>query len=179
MGSNSKIIMKRIILCILLSLFLMWYTRATAQDNLPFTINAAGGYGKVSGQMYDFNFGEMVLVNTFTAGPYLFSQGFLQPYFININFADDIIVDNNVITPNGDGKNDLFIIQGLGRYPGNKLSIYDRAGRKVYSATDYKNDWNAIVNGKPLSEDAYYYVLDLGQGWGLIRGSISVILDQK
>lgn len=151
-----------------------------AQDNLPFAINTAGGYGSASGQLHDFNFGEMVLVNTFTAGPYLFSQGFLQPFFLTTtSTATDILQENNIITPNGDGKNDVFSIKGLDKYPGSKLSIYDRAGRKVYSATDYKNNWNAIVDGKPLNEDTYYFVLDLGGNWALIKGFISVILDQK
>ncbi len=152
---------------------------AKAQDNLPYTINSAGGYGMVNGQIYDFNFGEMVLVNTFTANQYLLSQGFLQPYLINTSSVTDVFVENNVITPNGDGKNDLFRVVGLSNYPGSKISIYDRAGRKIFTTTDYKSDWNAMLDGKPLNEDTYYYVIDLGKGWGLVRGFISVILDNK
>jgi gliding motility-associated-like protein len=130
--------------------------------------------------MFDFNLGEMVLTETFSGIPnYFFSQGFLQPYFVSNASAPDVFVDNNVITPNGDGKNDYFIITGLDKHPGNKFSIYDRAGRKVYSTTNYKNNWNGTFDGKPLNEDAYYYVIDLGKNWGLIRGSISIILDNK
>ncbi|WP_412468553.1 gliding motility-associated C-terminal domain-containing protein [Pedobacter sp. KLB.chiD] len=171
--------MKRIIVCVVLGIALLWYTRASAQDNLPFTLNSAGGYGSSGGQLFDFNFGEMVLVNTFSTGPYLLSQGFLQPYLLNTSSVTDVTVVNNVITPNGDGKNDVLLIQGLERYPGSKLSIYDRAGRKIYSATDYQNNWNAMIDGKPLNEDTYYYVINLGKGWGLLRGFISVILDNK
>jgi gliding motility-associated-like protein len=162
-------------------ILLMGSLKLKAQDNLPYTINASGGYGIVNGQMFDYNLGELVLTETFSGIPgYLFSQGFLQPYFLTSgNTAPDVIVDNNVITPNGDGKNDYFTIIGLDKHPGNKVSIYDRAGRKVYSTTDYKNNWNAMLDGKPLNEDAYYYVIDLGKSFGLIRGSISIILDNK
>lgn len=165
----------------MLALALLWITRAQAQDSLPFTINAAGGHSEVSGQLYDFNFGEMTVVNTFSTGSYLLTQGFLQPYLITINFntATDVFVENNMMTPNGDGKNDAFVIQGIDKYPGNKLSIFDRAGRKLYSATNYQNNWNAHFDGKPLSEDTYYYILELGQNKALIRGFISIISDKR
>lgn len=164
----------------MLGLLATSYTqRVVAQDNLPFALNAAGSYGLVDGQMHDFNLGEMVLVNTFSTGPNLLSQGFLQPFFLNASVVTDVWVENNVITPNGDGKNDLFKVSGLSNYPGSKISIYDRAGRKIYGTTDYKNDWNAMLDGKPLNEDTYYYIIDLGKGWGLIRGFISVVLDNK
>lgn len=64
----------------------------------------------------------------------------------------------NVITPNGDGKNDVFRIQGIERYPKNTLAIFNRWGNEVYrSATAYKNNWN----GNGLSEGTYYYVLKI------------------
>jgi gliding motility-associated-like protein len=161
-------------------LSLIWCSRSFAQDNLLFTINSAGGYSNSSGQLYDFNVGEMVLINTFTVGAYHISQGFLQPHFLNDNIGiPDDLIRNNVITPNGDGKNDLFVLQGLDGYPGNKLKIYDRSGRIIYSVTNYKNDWNGMVNGKLLNEDTYYFVLDLGKNWPLIRGFISIIHDLK
>lgn len=172
--------MRKITLFTLLCLSLIWHSRSFAQDNLQFTINSAGSYSNISGQLYDFSIGEMVLINTFIVGSYQLSQGFLQPQFLNnIAIPTDILIRNNVITPNGDGKNDLFILQGLDGYPDNKLKIYDRAGRIIYSVTNYKNDWNAMVNGKLLNEDSYYYVLELAKNLALIRGFISVIHDHK
>ncbi len=172
--------MRKIILFTLLCLPLIWCSGSFAQDNLQFTINSAGGYSNSSGQLYDFNIGEMVLINTFTVSSYHVSQGFLQPHLLNDNAGKpDVLVRNNVITPNGDGKNDLFVLQGLDSYPGNKLKIYDRAGRIVYSVTNYKNDWNGMINGRLLNEDTYYFVLELGNNWALVRGFISIIHDPK
>jgi gliding motility-associated-like protein len=87
------------------------------------------------------------------------------------------LLPNNVITPNGDGKNDTWIIRNIEQYPGNKVSVYDRAGRLVYSKTGYANNWDGTWNGKQLNEDAYIYVIDMGNGLGIIRGTISIISD--
>ncbi|MEZ5173780.1 MAG: gliding motility-associated C-terminal domain-containing protein [Bacteroidia bacterium] len=49
----------------------------------------------------------------------------------------------NAISPNGDGKNDFLKIPFLSGYPENQVYIYNRWGRKVYEATNYKDDWGA------------------------------------
>ncbi|MFO8053947.1 MAG: gliding motility-associated C-terminal domain-containing protein, partial [Bacteroidales bacterium] len=61
----------------------------------------------------------------------------------------------NVITPNGDGINDYFVIEGLSNYPGSKLVILDRNGNEVYSSENYQNDFN----GENLPKGAYLYIL--------------------
>src|SRR5690606_7195941 len=38
----------------------------------------------------------------------------------------------NVFTPNGDGKNERFVIGGLEKYPGSKLQVFNRWGGQVY-----------------------------------------------
>ena len=64
----------------------------------------------------------------------------------------------NVITPNGDGKNDVFKIEGIELYKENTLAIFNRWGNEVYrSAGGYDNSWN----GEGLNEGTYYYVLKL------------------
>lgn len=61
----------------------------------------------------------------------------------------------NVITPNGDGINDSFIIQGLENYPGSKLIIMNRSGQKLFESNNYQNDFQA----NNLPEGSYYYIL--------------------
>lgn len=61
----------------------------------------------------------------------------------------------DIITPNGDGSNDLLIIENLEQYPNSILQIFDRWGRKVYESIDYQNDWN----GGTLAVGTYFYVL--------------------
>jgi PKD repeat protein len=49
----------------------------------------------------------------------------------------------NVITPNGDDKNELFVLPNAGW----KLEVYDRWGKHVYSNAAYQNDWGNDVEG--------------------------------
>ena len=59
----------------------------------------------------------------------------------------------NVITPNGDGLNDVLELRPL--EPGTHLQLFNRWGRLVYSTTDYHNDW-----GPDQAAGLYYYVLE-------------------
>ncbi len=60
----------------------------------------------------------------------------------------------NVFTPNGDGVNDYFVIDGIEFLPNCHLVIYNRWGRVVYQSDFYKNDWD----GGDCAEGTYYYV---------------------
>jgi gliding motility-associated-like protein/uncharacterized repeat protein (TIGR01451 family) len=63
----------------------------------------------------------------------------------------------NVITPNGDGKNDQFVIKGLAKYPNSEISIFNRWDNLVYTSPNYSNNWD----GKGLNTGTYFYVLKL------------------
>lgn len=88
----------------------------------------------------------------------------------------DVVVPN-VITPNGDGKNDVFTIDGLELHPNHTLSIFNRWGNEVYRSKGvYKNDWN----GNGLNEGTYYYLLKIRAADGSERsttGWITLIKD--
>lgn len=83
----------------------------------------------------------------------------------------------NVITPNGDGKNDVLKIEGLELYKENSLSIFNRWGNEVFrSAGGYNNNWS----GEGLNEGTYYYVLKLVSKEGKaenVTGWITLIRD--
>ncbi len=64
-------------------------------------------------------------------------------------------------SPNNDGFNDTFKITGLANFPGSELSIFNRWGVKVYSATDYDNTWNGIWENGFVADGTYYYILQL------------------
>ncbi len=81
----------------------------------------------------------------------------------------------NLLTPNGDGKNDTWAVKNIEFYPDNKVSIFDKAGRKLYETRGYKNDWDGSLNGSSLSEGTYYYVIDFGSGKGQLKGFITII----
>jgi len=66
----------------------------------------------------------------------------------------------NVFTPNGGQGNDSFEIEGLEKYSGAELTVFNRWGQKVYESTNYRNDWRA----NDLSDGTYWYVLILPYG---------------
>ncbi|RZK13573.1 MAG: gliding motility-associated C-terminal domain-containing protein, partial [Pedobacter sp.] len=152
---------------------LLFFRKDTQAQNLPFTVNTANGYAKINNQLYDFSIGEMVLIQTFQVSNTTLTQGFLQPFLI-VQTTADVSIVNNILTPNGDGKNDFFLVKGLEKYPSNKLTIFDRGGRTLYLKTNYQNDWDGYLNGRALMEDTYYYILDLGVD-GTIKGFISIL----
>jgi len=82
---------------------------------------------------------------------------------------------NNVITPNGDGKNDYWVIKDINLYPQNNVTVFDKAGRIVYSKKGYNNEWDGTLNGSPLAQGTYYYVVDLGPNQKKFKGFISIL----
>ena len=76
-----------------------------------------------------------------------------------VTFANQLLL-YNVITPNGDGLNDVFYIDNVALYPGNSLTIFDRWGRQVYAARDYRNTWG----GEQAAPGTHYYLFRLADG---------------
>lgn len=75
----------------------------------------------------------------------------------------------NVITPNGDGRNDGFAVRGLA--PGAwALTVYNRWGGVVYQATDYRNGWGGLA-----AAGLYYYVLQPPGRGAPYQGWVEVI----
>jgi gliding motility-associated-like protein len=67
------------------------------------------------------------------------------------------VVIPNVMTPNGDNKNDLFVIKNLMEWEYKELIIVNRWGQVVYYNNDYKNDWD----GGSVSDGVYFGVLNI------------------
>jgi len=87
----------------------------------------------------------------------------------------ELIRPNNILSPNGDGKNDTWIVKDIQSYPNNTVKVYDRAGRIIYSKHTYANDWNGTYQGNTLAEGTYYYVIDLGTGDDAIKGFVTIV----
>jgi gliding motility-associated-like protein len=98
--------------------------------------------------------------------------------FSNIQSNKDASIElsaTNLISPNGDGRNDTWVIRNIEKYPGNAVRVFDRLGRLVYSATNYNNGWDGIYQGALLPEDTYYYIIELSDKVEKKRGYISIV----
>lgn len=71
-----------------------------------------------------------------------------------LNAAPPLILPN-VITPNGDGRNDTFIVP----VSNSLLQVYNRWGKQVFQASDYQNNW-----GKSSTNGTYFYEIVTPQG---------------
>ncbi|TKC06593.1 T9SS type B sorting domain-containing protein [Pedobacter polaris] len=104
------------------------------------------------------------------------ASGCTNSQSITIQVEDDYkIKPLNILTPNGDGKNDKFVIENIDYYPNNTLKIFDRSGRTVYTKKGYANEWDGTLNGSPLVSDTYYYILDFGTNISQFKGFITLI----
>ncbi|TDO95638.1 gliding motility-associated C-terminal domain-containing protein [Flavobacterium sp. 245] len=85
--------------------------------------------------------------------------------------CENILV-HNAFSPNGDGINDVFVIDGIGDltcYPGNTVEIYNRWGILVFETTDYNNSTNAfdgtsrgrttVNKSEGLPTGTYFYIV--------------------
>ncbi len=70
----------------------------------------------------------------------------------------------NGFSPNNDGLNDEFRINGLEEFPDHVLRIYNRWGNQVLETRNYQNDWYGTHKDKDLPDGTYYYLLDDGNG---------------
>ncbi len=77
-------------------------------------------------------------------------------------------LDNYFMTPNGDGTNDMLVLEGIVNSPNNLLEIFDRYGVLVYSQANYQNDFNGQSNrntvvkrGTGLASGIYFYIITM------------------
>ncbi len=92
----------------------------------------------------------------------------------------------NIVTPNGDGQNDVFFIENIEEYD-NVVYIYSRWGQVLAEIPKYNNTNNywagTVFNGNTndatknqnLPSGTYFYIIDLKDGSRLIKGFIELV----
>jgi gliding motility-associated-like protein len=71
------------------------------------------------------------------------------------------LIPSPIFSPNEDGINDLWEIDGIEKFPDAKVEIYDRFGKLLSSYEGYENDkgWDGTYNGEKLPSTDYWYVI--------------------
>ncbi|MFN3528383.1 MAG: gliding motility-associated C-terminal domain-containing protein [Bacteroidia bacterium] len=80
------------------------------------------------------------------------------------------VVVPNVITPNGDGANDFFFVEGLEFFPKNRVSLFNRWGQRVFESEDYTNDYSPVN----LESGTYIYMVEIPDK-PLVQGALRII----
>jgi gliding motility-associated-like protein len=143
------------------------------------TIRLVPSYGEVEGNWNPFRWLDCQSCREPNASPMssvtyrvMLKDTFGCRHQESFNIAIEIFVPN-IITPNGDSKNECFRIYGL---PDNTtLKIYTKNGILVYMAKPYNdsNCWKGNDNsGKPLESNTYWYVLENPDKGLLLKGFV-------
>jgi gliding motility-associated-like protein len=81
----------------------------------------------------------------------------------------------NVFTPNNDGINDKWNIEGLMAYENATVDIFDRSGQKVFHSLGYSTPWDGTIGGKMLPAGTYYFIIDTKVNNLLLKGPVTII----
>ncbi len=127
------------------------------QDSVPIFASVTGGFGEVTMAWGDTLQTNHIYVPGRQSGVYTVSTFDECPRSVSVDIVVDdgcAIIIPNVITPNGDGHNDRFVVKGIeGRE--NQVRIYDRWGKEVLNATNYRNTFAAT----DLNDGVYFYLI--------------------
>jgi gliding motility-associated-like protein len=81
----------------------------------------------------------------------------------------------NVITPNGDGRNDVLNLTNVTLDEPCRFVVMDRWGKQVYEQNPYTHSWNGVTSGgQQLPDGTYYFILQLNDEI-LYKGPVTII----
>lgn len=86
---------------------------------------------------------------------------------------------SNVLTPNGDGRNDTWQILNADAFEVLHIRVYDRWGKTVYEADNYTNAWDGNVNLDALPEGTYFYLITFDETDEVYKGAVSILREQN
>ncbi len=93
----------------------------------------------------------------------------IDPYFI--------VYIPNTFTPDGDGRNDVFFVKGIGIVEIQYL-IFDRWGNRIWEGYTLDSGWDGRYKGSVVPTDTYVYkikVKDVFDKWHTYIGHVNVI----
>lgn len=111
--------------------------------------------------------GEISLIGVGKGEYYIVSDNGCGVAISNKVMFEPVIIPN-IITPNGDSKNDTFIVDE--RLTDSQVKIMNRWGEEVFTSPDYQNDWN----GDALPSGVYFYSLQTGCLNEILKGSLTI-----
>ncbi|MCC6599138.1 MAG: gliding motility-associated C-terminal domain-containing protein [Crocinitomicaceae bacterium] len=116
--------------------------------------------GLIGDELYSSE-GSTVLLEVSGAPDCYFSKEIDLPSEVSAE-TDCQLTFYSYLTPNGDGKNDQWIIDGVNqpRYLKNDVSIINRWGQRVWSASGYNNTeifWEGLDSNNQLLPDGTYF----------------------
>jgi gliding motility-associated-like protein len=132
---------------------------------------------QVKNPVVDYNSNGTYTVQLTVADVYSCTSSFSLEVKV-INIVNEIIkLIPNMVSPNGDGKNDYWRLDFIDVYfPQADIQIFNRWGEQIFYSKGYSNAWDGSYKGQPLPVGAYYYTIQLNDGVSeTIKGSITLL----
>ena len=155
--------------------FMVKDTAICAFRHQPITLTAPSGYSQYAwngingGQNYQVSFPQTVSLTVTDNNGCQASQ--------QVVVADQCpaISIPNAFTPNGDGINDTWVVEGLDNDPSVLVKVFNRQGVLVYENKGYSINWNGEYGGKKLPAGTYYYILTAKNSTQKFSGPLTII----
>jgi gliding motility-associated-like protein len=86
----------------------------------------------------------------------------------------------NIITPNGDGLNEVFVVPGIDAFENASVLIYDRWGKLIYESSSYDAGTPEATVSQGFSADGfsdgtYLYIVNIDGGECVTQGNLEVV----
>ncbi len=94
---------------------------------------------------------------------------------INVSSECKNVYVPNTFTPNNDGYNDTWKIEGLDLQPNAMIRVFNRSGETIYNSMGYATQWDGTFKGNKLPSGTYYYIINLKTTGQTLSGSVTVI----
>jgi gliding motility-associated-like protein len=102
-------------------------------------------------------------------------------FVVEVNPPDAIVTVSQIVTPDGNGVNDRWLITNIEKYTSNTVVVLDRWGNKIYNQNGYDNVtvyWDGTnSSGKVVPTGTYFYSIEIKNGETVIKktGFLEVI----
>ncbi|MES2591461.1 MAG: PKD-like domain-containing protein [Bacteroidota bacterium] len=101
---------------------------------------------------------------------------------VTVTVVTDIneVVVTNLLTTNGDGYNDKWIVTNVESFPGTEVIVINREGQQVFYSSSYDNSWTGLnKNGKSLPDGTYYYFIKFPNTDKVNKGPLTILNEKK
>lgn len=86
----------------------------------------------------------------------------------------------NFLTPDGNGKNDTWIIENIETYPANSVAVFNELGHEIWRMDAYDNTWDGRnKTGEIITDGTYYYIITFNGSDKVYKGDLLLIRNHQ
>lgn len=178
--------------------FVTAITNKNCRKEKRISIKASNIASIINVEIIDISNNNAITIHVSGEGDYEFALDDINGQYQELNYFDGLIGGTYIVyvrdknncgiqtksitllnipkffTPNEDGVNDTWQIDGIFTQPNSKIYIYDKFGKLLKQIESLGSGWNGYYNGNPLPSSDYWYLAHLEDG-RVYKGHFSLI----